>query len=1095
MMGEFWNMATITDGSFSQTFTITNADTYTLLAGTTRTQTANTAVQATVAAGSTTIDIQGTLNNTASGQRALRANLGGGGEILIGANGLVQSLDGDAIQVQSTNPTVNITNLGQIISQWSETTITVGGPAPAGAAFAINLNAPIGAAGAPSTDFTSGGVITNGSAVNNTALIQSNSGDAIRMGAHQTLVNWGTIDGNGPINDAATNNFLNPDPNHQSVTQKYDVSRGVRINAATATNDTIENHGRIEGAQHAIDVGNVNATNIVVKNFAGATIIGHNGSGVGADTVGVAATTVVVENFGTILGEYAPQFDRAGYVTVDGDGDGVDVDGGATIINHTGALIAGSGLNGVLNGQGAGGFDSAGRTNRSEGISIGGGSVTNDGTISGASFGIIVNNDSNPDNSRSGVLATTVTNGATGTIIGQSGFAIRFENKTGTAADNDTIENFGTITGNGSIPDPNSTVLRQDGNADPGVNGTLDGVTYTSGADAGNARFISGDGSAIQTGEGNDILSNHGSIVGNSGRAINMEGGTDTLNLFAGQSITGRIDGGAGTDTVTLQGNGTGVLANIINFEALSVQGGGTWTIADTESYANGVTVATGVLLVNGSLGSSAVAVNNGGTLGGQGTVGAVTVANGGTLSAGTGVAAAMLSTGNLALAAGAHFRAELGGAAAGQSDQVHVTGTVDLNGAALDASLINGFNPHAAPGTDFSIIDNDLGDAVTGMFAGLAEGAIFNIDGNAFQISYHGGDGNDVVLTAYNPPGNNAPTVSLPSGSSVHPGAGQSLQLSSLFSGGDVDGDTLTYLVYDASSAANSGHVVIGGNTVAAQTITAMTAAEFAQATFVAGAAGAIDHIYVEAYDGTAYSGWNTRVDVTVAGGANNAPTVSLPSGSTATPAAGQSLQLSSLFSGTDLDGDTLTYYVYDASSAANSGHVVIGGNTVAAQTITAMTAAELAQATFVAGAAGSIDYIYVQAYDGTAYSGWNDRVQLAVPGGANHAPTVSLPSGNSVNPAAGQSVQLSSLFSGNDVDGDTLTYYVYDNNSTANSGHVVIGGNTVAALTITAMTAAELAQATFVAGAANWADDIFVQAYDGTAYSGWNTGVHLFV
>src|SRR5262249_704730 len=157
----------------------------------------------------------------------------------------------------------------------------------------------------------------------------------------------------------------------------------------------------------------------------------------------------------------------------------------------------------------------------------------------------------------------------------------------------------------------NGTVLRQDLNADPGVNGTLDGVTYTSAANAGNARFISGDGSAIQAGEGNDVLSNHGSIVGNSGRAINMEGGTDTLNLVTGQSIPGRIDGGGGADTVTLQGKGAGQLANIINFEALSVQGG-TWTIADTESYANGVTVAAGVLLVDGSLGSSAVTVNNG---------------------------------------------------------------------------------------------------------------------------------------------------------------------------------------------------------------------------------------------------------------------------------------------------------------------------------------------------------------------------------------------------------------------------------------------------------------------------------------------------
>ena len=116
------------------------------------------------------------------------------------------------------------------------------------------------------------------------------------------------------------------------------------------------------------------------------------------------------------------------------------------------------------------------------------------------------------------------------------------------------------------------------------------------------------------------------------------------------------------------------------------------------ESYANGVTIAAGALLVDGSLGGSAVAVNNGGTLGGHGAVGAVNVASGGTLS--PGASSGTLSTGNLSFVAGAHFNVEIGGVAAGLYDRVHVTGTVDLGGATLDASLINGFDPHAAART-----------------------------------------------------------------------------------------------------------------------------------------------------------------------------------------------------------------------------------------------------------------------------------------------------------------------------------------------------------------------------------------------------------
>jgi hypothetical protein len=48
-----------------------------------------------------------------------------------------------------------------------------------------------------------------------------------------------------------------------------------------------------------------------------------------------------------------------------------------------------------------------------------------------------------------------------------------------------------------------------------------------------------------------------------------------------------------------------------------------------------------------------------------------------------------------------------------------------------------------------FMIIKNDSTDAVTGTFTGLAQGATFVVSGVTFQISYTGGDGNDVVLTA----------------------------------------------------------------------------------------------------------------------------------------------------------------------------------------------------------------------------------------------------------------------------------------------------------------------------------------------------------
>ena len=60
---------------------------------------------------------------------------------------------------------------------------------------------------------------------------------------------------------------------------------------------------------------------------------------------------------------------------------------------------------------------------------------------------------------------------------------------------------------------------------------------------------------------------------------------------------------------------------------------------------------------------------------------------------------------------------------------------------------MVLGFTPSA--GQTFTIIANDLADAVVGTFAGLPEGSIFTAGAGRFRISYVGGSGNDVTLTA----------------------------------------------------------------------------------------------------------------------------------------------------------------------------------------------------------------------------------------------------------------------------------------------------------------------------------------------------------
>ena len=76
--------------------------------------------------------------------------------------------------------------------------------------------------------------------------------------------------------------------------------------------------------------------------------------------------------------------------------------------------------------------------------------------------------------------------------------------------------------------------------------------------------------------------------------------------------------------------------------------------------------------------------------------------------------------------------------------DQLDVQGNVNLAGCQLDVSL--GFA--GSVNSQFVIIKNDGGDSVIATFEGLPEGQFLHLNSTPFQISYHGGDGNDVVLT-----------------------------------------------------------------------------------------------------------------------------------------------------------------------------------------------------------------------------------------------------------------------------------------------------------------------------------------------------------
>jgi len=101
-----------------------------------------------------------------------------------------------------------------------------------------------------------------------------------------------------------------------------------------------------------------------------------------------------------------------------------------------------------------------------------------------------------------------------------------------------------------------------------------------------------------------------------------------------------------------------------------------------------------------------------------------------------------VIHTGDLSVIGGAYFTI-----GATSSTQLQVTGTVDLStnpqlSLTVDPSFL------ATPGQSIILIDNDgTADAVVGTFSNMPEGKLLTYNYVQYQLTYKGGDGNDVAL------------------------------------------------------------------------------------------------------------------------------------------------------------------------------------------------------------------------------------------------------------------------------------------------------------------------------------------------------------
>ena len=223
-------------------------------------------------------------------------------------------------------------------------------------------------------------------------------------------------------------------------------------------------------------------------------MIGRNGSAVNIDNGGSEAEKVFVTNRGTMEGRSAE--------LADFDGDAVDVDGLAQILNY--GRIAGLGAEGYHDGE----------PNVSEGIAMGGGSVLN--------------------------------YGASAEIYGY-GRAIQVDNSSNENALGKTfINNEGLIKGDGHGPEgvlPEDAALF-DLRGNEAINLVGDYADEILNQSTG--RIVGG----VSMGGGNDHLQSLGSFTATGGSAIDMGAGNDTMYLYTGTTVSGDIRLGTGNDLV-----------------------------------------------------------------------------------------------------------------------------------------------------------------------------------------------------------------------------------------------------------------------------------------------------------------------------------------------------------------------------------------------------------------------------------------------------------------------------------------------------------------------------------------------------------------
>ena len=270
------------------------------------------------------------------------------------------------------------------------------------------------------------------------------------------------------------------------------------------------------------------------------------------------------------------------------------------------------------------------------------------------------------------------------------------------------------------------------------------------------------------------VVTANGGINGGLGATILIEGaagvqlpqfqvfdnGTLDLTDATGDVVMGSL---SGSGLVLLDGHTLSIGSN--NFDTtfsgviqevggITKAGTGTLTLTGANTYTGATIVSAGVLVVSNTSGSGTGtgAVNvNAGTLGGKGIItGATTIGTGSGSGAFLVPGVASNQPGKLTLKKALIFKSD--------STYIYKLNThnarADLvrgKGITIESGAQFAFQPNGNQaltlGTVFTVLNNVSAAPINGTFANLPDNSTFTVGRNAYEVSYEGGDGNDLTL------------------------------------------------------------------------------------------------------------------------------------------------------------------------------------------------------------------------------------------------------------------------------------------------------------------------------------------------------------